>query len=93
MSHPQHQLRVYLDDGPYRGETLSIARTAGGDIPSHITIGGEHTAHGPVGLTEHREAADAHGGRVSYRFDHADMDNGLWVYQTASDTADADLDR
>ena len=85
MSHPQHQLRVYLDDGPYRGETLSIARTAGGEIPEHISIGGEHSAQGPVGLTEHRKVAGGPGARVSYRFDHANLDNGLWVYRTGSD--------
>ena len=90
MSEPQ-QLRVYLGDGPYRGETLSIARTSDGEVPRLITIGAQHSRRGPHGLTGHREAPDEPDAQVSYQFDHADMVNGVWVYRTASASGGVDL--
>ena len=74
---------MYLTDGPYQGETVSIARAAGGQIPEHIIVGaGDRRGRGAEGLTEHRDIAQRPGAGVRYRYDHADVDNGVWVYRT-----------
>lgn len=56
MSHPQHNLRVYLDGGVRSGETVSVRPTPEGELPHRIVVN-ETGALAPM-TDETRRAAE-----------------------------------
>lgn len=81
MSHPQHQLRVFLEDGPYAGETMSVKPDPNGRPPSRLVVEGDGGGD-PHEVSDHTTSAgDAPHGPATYGFDRADLDNGVWRYR------------
>jgi hypothetical protein len=87
MSHPQHQLRAVLDDGPHSGQTISIDCDEDGQAPKRIVV--EIPSEG---LQPHERPADGQdsegpvsGSAITYELHDSDDDLGLWVYRMAPD--------
>lgn len=85
MSHPQHNLRVYLDGGARSGETVSVAPNDEGAPPRRIVV--DETGGGDPAAEETRRAAESDSPTVTYELSHSDLDNNLWVYRPAAGSA------
>jgi hypothetical protein len=85
MSHPQHNLRVYLDGGPRSGETVSVTPDGEGSPPDRIVV----DENGDLDPTaeETQRAAESDSPTTAYELSHSDMDNDLWVYRPAGGNA------
>lgn len=81
MSHPQHNLRVYLDGGVRSGETVSVRPTPEGELPHRIVV--NETGALALMTDETRQAAETDSPTVDYLLSHSDMHNDLWVYRPA----------
>lgn len=79
MSHPQHNLRVYLDGGPRSGETVSVAPDEEGGPPQRIVV--DETGGGDPTAEETRRAAETDSSTATYELSHSDLDYNLWVYR------------
>jgi hypothetical protein len=72
MAHPQRQLRVFIDDGPRAGETLSVDPGPNGRPPREIVLDDARPHSGET--EEHKRTS-------TYRLDGADLEYGLYVYR------------
>ena len=81
MSHPQHNLRVYLDGGARSGETVSVTPDDDGAPPERIVLD-ETGALDPTD-EETRRAAETDSPTIVYEMSRTDMHNDLWVYRPA----------
>jgi hypothetical protein len=81
MSHPQPNLRVYLDGGARSGETVSVTPDDEGAPPERIDLD-ETGALDPM-AEENQPAAEPDSSTIAYELSHTDMHNNLWVYRPA----------
>jgi hypothetical protein len=82
MSHPQHDLRVYLDGGTRSGETVSVTPDDEGAPPERIVL--VETGVLDPTAEETRQATETDSPTTTYELSHSDMHNRLWVYRPAS---------
>ena len=81
MSHPQHDLRVYLDGGARSGDTVSVAPDDEGAPPARIVV--DETGSLDPTAEETRQAAETDTPTAEYELSHSDMANNVWVYLPA----------
>ena len=87
VSHFQHQLRAFLDDGPHSGQTISIDSDSDGHAPKRIVV--EIPSEGLQARARDTAGSDAEGSAsgtvITYELHDADEELGLWVYRMSND--------
>ncbi|HEY2205326.1 MAG TPA: hypothetical protein VGH99_12720 [Pseudonocardia sp.] len=81
MSHPQHQFRAFIDDGPHAGETLSLSPDDDGQAPKRIVLADPAHRPGLGDRTENSPGQRESGGSTAYELQDTDLDAGLWIYR------------